>query len=151
MRAEGKLYEDSVDCWVVVELLDDLYDLVHTGIFGEGDVFEGDANLACGLGLHAHVDIRVRTYTSLYDRELRLETGVLGLEGLDALCDTVADGPGGRSALSIAQSAYTDFARALPSIILAVAMRAEEEEKERVKERKREGSLADCMLASCAF
>ena len=94
MGAKGELDEYTADIGIVVELLDDLHDSVHAGVFGKGDVFEGDANLLCSLGLHAHVYARVRACASLYDSKLGLETRVLCPEVLDALCDAIANGPG---------------------------------------------------------
>ena len=91
--AEGELDEDAADGVVIIEGLYDGDDLVDICLGGEGDVLEGDADLLCGLCLHADVDGGVWAGAGLDDGELGLEAGVGGLEGGDAGGDLIADGP----------------------------------------------------------
>ena len=81
---------------LMVPELDDLDDLVDGGLGRQSDVLEADADLLCGLGLHADVHARVGACAGLDDDELGLEPGGLCLERCDALGDLCADLPGRR-------------------------------------------------------
>ena len=93
--AEGELDEDAAHSLVFVEFLDDIDNIGDLRLFGDLDVLELDADLFCGLRLHAHIHGRVRTRARLDNGELRLKAGILGLQRLDPARDLVADGSAG--------------------------------------------------------
>lgn len=83
MVAEGKLDKDSAGLLVIIESSDQIDNLVGGGFDGDLDVVKFDSCLCRGLRLHANIGGRVRTFASLDNRQLRLEPGELGLDGLD--------------------------------------------------------------------
>ena len=87
MGTEGELDQDTADGGVIVKLLDHINNFLHGGFLGEGDVLELDADLLCGLCLHADIDNRVGACTSLNNDKLGLETGGLCLQTPNALSD----------------------------------------------------------------
>ena len=124
--AERELNEDAADCVVVVEFPDDVDDVLDAGLGGECDVVEGDADLLRGADLHADVDGGVGAGAGLDDGELGLEARVGGLEGGDAGCDAIADGPGRAvSGRARRKERETCFAMAVPSMRDAEDVEAE--------------------------
>lgn len=91
MRAKGKLDKNTTDSLILVQFLDNVYNVVDLSLLGNLDVLERDADFLCRLRLHAHVHDRVRTCASLDDSKLGLEVGVLGLQGLNPARDLAAN------------------------------------------------------------
>lgn len=128
---QGELHQNTIDSRVRVEPLHDFDDLLERRFLCKSDVLELDANLFCGLGLHANIHGGVGACTSLDNGQLGLKAGGLGLETPYALCDLRAHRPEQHKVRGILMStvyflgkretmAY--FARAVPSINFALAM-----------------------------
>lgn len=93
--AEGELHEQSMDGIIVVQALDLAHDLVLSdAILGSSQDDEGalDAGLCGSLELHLDIGGRVGAGALLDDGQVGLETGELGLGGLDAGSNVGADG-----------------------------------------------------------
>ena len=86
---ERELDEDTTGLLVVVQLAHEIDNLLGRGLGGDLDVIELDACLRGSLGLHAHIGRRVRTLPRLDDGQRGLETGEVGLDGLDLRGNTI--------------------------------------------------------------
>ena len=153
---QGKLDEDAVDGRVCVELLNELHDVVDGRLCRESDVLEGDADLLCGLLLHADVHAGVGASTGLDDDERCLKPRVGCLETPDALSDLVPHGPrlddkdradqvrskekeekkGAKAGMK------THFARAVPSMSFGLDMCGRDEDAGEENEREKERAAA---------
>ena len=79
MFTQGKLYENTIDTVVRIEVLDELNELGCSGFCRDLDMTEGDPDLLCGLGFHTDIGRRVGALASLDDDELWFKTGENGL------------------------------------------------------------------------
>lgn len=94
MRPKRELNEDTADGFVLVELFNNFDNLSHFGLLRDLHVLELDADLLGRLGLHAHIDRRVRALASLDDGKARTEAGVLRLQRLNLPRDLLTDRSG---------------------------------------------------------
>ena len=93
VRAERKLHEDTADGYIIVEFLDHRDNTLDGRALGESDMIEGDPDILSGLCLHAYVDGRILTRSSLDDRQLGLESWVFRFPRPNLLRNIITERP----------------------------------------------------------
>ena len=88
---KGKLNENAVDGIIIIESFHDGNDLLDRSSLGECDMLEMNTNFLGGFCLHADIDGRVRTVTSLNDGESGLEARILLLKSNNLIRNRLTD------------------------------------------------------------
>ena len=91
MVSKRQLHQYPTDLLVIIELLDNLYNLVNGRFRGQPNVLEPDPDLSCGSFLGPNIRGRIGTLACLDDGKLGEEIRMLCLSGLDPGRDLCTD------------------------------------------------------------